>query len=292
MKKWLLFRLVVVVAVGASAQDISGNWVSATTRTSTLKNRTVDRAYEITINKKMKSLEGKIKSFFSWKSTYMGFNLFGKVDMARQVLTLHTENLSSSVTGDRANMKDGNQYKWNYTFDSTKEYLTLVLNETDPHIILDSNIVFSRPRTNNAYVAVQPVPVGVKQEDSLTTTATITQTVTERTNKLFKEIIADADSVKIDLYDVGEIDGDSVALFLNGKLIAEHQLLKASATTFRIVLDRSLPENRLVLFAENLGKVPPNTAYMVITINKKEYTLNMQSDEKTNGEIVFRFVVK
>jgi len=66
-------------------------------------------------------------------------------------------------------------------------------------------------------------------------------------------------------------------------------MLKASATTFMITLDKNLPENKLVLFAENLGRVPPNTAYMVITINKKEYTLNMQSDEKTNGEILFRF---
>ena len=289
MKRLLLFGLIVMMAFNVSAQNISGSWVSEPTKTNTLKNRTVNRSYEITINNKMKSLDGRTKTSFSWKNTFMGFKLFGKVDTLAHILTLHTENLRSSIDGSDQNMKDGNQYKWRYTFDSTKEYLTLMLDEENPHIMLDSNIVFSRPRTKDNHTAtIQSMPVE-EIKDSLVAEP---HAVTTRINKLFKEIDADTNLVKIDLYDVGEIDGDSVSLFLNGKLIAEHQLLKASATTFMVVLDKNLSENRLVLFAENLGKVPPNTAYMVITINKKEYTLNMQSDEKTNGEIVFRFTVK
>ncbi len=289
MKELLLLTVFLALAPSIFSQDISGNWVSEKEKANTLKNRTVSRFYEIAINKKMKLLEGKTKITVSWKDSYLSLNLLGMVDTQAHTLTLHTENFRSSADGSETNMKDGNLYKWTYTSDSTKEYLTLVLDEESPHIMLDSNIVFSRMKTNNKTDVLEYTPAMVPVKDTL---IPIVHPVSARTNRLFKEIVTDTDLVKVDLYDVGEIDGDSVSLFLNGKLIASHQMLKASATSFTITLDKGLSENKLVLFAENLGSVPPNTAYMVITINKKEYTLNMQSDEQTNGEIVFRFAAK
>ena len=233
----------------------------------------------------MKSLQGESKIYFKSKEGFLKTHLFGTVDTLAHGMVLHTENMRSSIDGTQEHMKDNNKYNWTYSADSIKEYLMLVRDEEFPHILLDSNIVFSRVKTKVEVPPVQPVAIAAKKGD----TTTKIHPVVERKNRLFKEILTDTNLVKIDLYDVGEIDGDSVSLFLNDKLIASHQMLKASATTFMITLDKNLPENKLVLFAENLGRVPPNTAYMVITINKKEYTLNMQSDEKTNGEILFRF---
>lgn len=285
MKKLLL--LIVVFSLSKSfAQDISGNWVSNAEKTKTLKNQTVNRIYEITINSNMDALEGKTKTSFSWKTNALGFNLFGMVDASNHLLSLRVK--ESKVSGIKAdNLKDGNAYRWTYTVDSLNEYLILVLNEEDPHIMLDSNIVFTRPIKNKSLLPIATSASVVKPTtDSVKINS---HPVTTRTNKLYKEIIADADIVKIELYDVGEIDGDSVSLFLNQQLIAQHQMLQATAITFTLKLDTGLVQNSLVLFAENLGRVPPNTAFMVITINKKEYRLNMQSDEKINGEIVFKF---
>jgi hypothetical protein len=95
------------------------------------------------------------------------------------------------------------------------------------------------------------------------------------------------DSVKVDLYDNGEIDGDSVSLYLNGELLLGHLKLTASPKTLLLPIDKSLPVNKLVLFAENLGRLPPNTALMEVTINGKIYNLFMSTDYKRNAMVEF-----
>jgi len=46
--------------------------------------------------------------------------------------------------------------------------------------------------------------------------------------------------------------------------------------------------NELVMYAENLGSIPPNTAMMVIYDGQNRYELNIKSTEKTNGSISFK----
>jgi hypothetical protein len=95
------------------------------------------------------------------------------------------------------------------------------------------------------------------------------------------------DSVRVDLYDNGEIDGDSVSLYLNNDLILTHLKLEAQPKTIWITIDRSLPVNKLVLFAENLGRLPPNTALMEITIKGKLYNVFLSTDYKHNAMVAF-----
>jgi hypothetical protein len=95
------------------------------------------------------------------------------------------------------------------------------------------------------------------------------------------------DSIKIDLYDNGEIDGDSVSLYLNNELLIGHLKLTASPKTLLLPIDKSLPVNKLILFAENLGRLPPNTALMQVTINGKLYNLFMSTDYKRNAMVEF-----
>lgn len=95
------------------------------------------------------------------------------------------------------------------------------------------------------------------------------------------------DSVKIELYDNGEIDGDSVSLFLNDELILSHLMLLAQPKTVWLHLDKSLPVNKLVLFAENLGTLPPNTALMLVTVKGKRYSIFLSTDYKKNAMVEF-----
>jgi hypothetical protein len=95
------------------------------------------------------------------------------------------------------------------------------------------------------------------------------------------------DSVRVDLYDNGEIDGDSVSLYLNNDLILTHLELQAQPKTLWIQIDRSLPVNKLVLFAENLGRLPPNTALMEVTIKGKLYNVFLSTDYKRNAMVAF-----
>jgi hypothetical protein len=51
--------------------------------------------------------------------------------------------------------------------------------------------------------------------------------------KIFtSEIPITGDSISLNFYDHAEIDGDSIALFLNGKMLYQHILLKAEPFQF------------------------------------------------------------
>ncbi|NJO26079.1 MAG: deoxyhypusine synthase family protein [Bacteroidia bacterium] len=99
----------------------------------------------------------------------------------------------------------------------------------------------------------------------------------ERENELANEIIVDADTVQVDFYDNGEIDGDSISVFLNEQLIAFSQKLSTKAIHFDIPLDMSREYNEIIMFADNLGAIPPNTALMVVNDGKRKYEVRSEN---------------
>ena len=111
----------------------------------------------------------------------------------------------------------------------------------------------------------------------------------KRKNELVQEITVDTDSLSVTLYDNGDIDGDSITLIYNDKILTTHQRLTDKPLTFVIKITRGAgSRNELVMYAENLGSIPPNTALMVIYDGKKRYELNIKSTEKTNGAVSFK----
>ena len=101
-------------------------------------------------------------------------------------------------------------------------------------------------------------------------------------------ISVDHDSISIDLYDNGEIDGDSVTLIYNDQILTTHQLLTDKAKRFIIKVAPGNIKNELVMYAENLGSIPPNTALMVIYDGDKRYEVNVRSTKSTNGAVRFK----
>lgn len=98
-----------------------------------------------------------------------------------------------------------------------------------------------------------------------------------------------SDSLIISLYDNGEIDGDTVSVFMNGETILSKQGLKSSAIKKTIYLAGGHnDEFTLVMFAESLGKYPPNTGLLVIRDGDDVYNLRFSSDFQKNAGIVFR----
>ncbi|HET7002360.1 MAG TPA: hypothetical protein VFI33_13655 [Puia sp.] len=100
-----------------------------------------------------------------------------------------------------------------------------------------------------------------------------------------KQIEVSSDSVRLSFYDNAEVDGDSISVFLNGKLVVAHQGLTERAFNVYIQLDSSLAVNEVSMFAENLGKYPPNTALMVISDGDKRYETFLSSDFQGNATI-------
>jgi len=101
-----------------------------------------------------------------------------------------------------------------------------------------------------------------------------------------KVIQVKSDKVKIELYDDGEIDKDIVSVSFNGSMVVESRTLAEKAYTFNVDLVPN-KTNELVLYAENLGDIPPNTALMVITDGVNRYEVRLSADLKNNASIKF-----
>ncbi len=113
----------------------------------------------------------------------------------------------------------------------------------------------------------------------------VTNEYKERENVIAKEIEVDADSLLIDFYDNGEIDGDSISIFFNDKLLASSQRLSAKAIHLKIGLDLTKEYNEISMFADNLGSIPPNTALMLISDGKKRYEVRLSSSMEKNAAV-------
>ena len=110
----------------------------------------------------------------------------------------------------------------------------------------------------------------------------------KRNNELVKEITVDHDTISVTLYDNGIIDGDSITLIYNDKILTTHQLLTEKPLTFFIKIAPGNSRNELVMYAENLGSIPPNTALMIIYDGTKRYELNINSTKNSNGSVSFK----
>jgi len=120
----------------------------------------------------------------------------------------------------------------------------------------------------------------------------ITPDFGKRNFNILKTIEINSETVKVDLYDNGEIDGDSVSLFYNGKLLASKKRLSDRSLTFNLSVDKTTDINELVMYAENLGSIPPNTALMVVTDGTRRYEVRITSDLQKSGVIRFVHVAK
>ncbi len=105
----------------------------------------------------------------------------------------------------------------------------------------------------------------------------------KRVKVLQNVIPVKGDSIELRFYDNAEIDGDSIAVFLNGHLLQEHILLAEQAYIMRIAVADLQSDNELVMVAENLGSIPPNTSLMVAIVEDKHYEAHLQSTEGSSA---------
>lgn len=117
------------------------------------------------------------------------------------------------------------------------------------------------------------------------------QTVAEfgkRENIVARELEVVNSTLRVELYDNGEIDYDSVSVFLNKKLILPKTKLDHRAIRLIIRLDPALEVNELSMFAENLGRIPPNTAAMIVNDGTTRYEIQLTSDLNKNATLRLR----
>jgi hypothetical protein len=110
----------------------------------------------------------------------------------------------------------------------------------------------------------------------------------KRASQIIKTISIENSIFTVDLYDNGEVDGDSVSLFYNSKLLLSHKRLTEKPIRMTLEVNPENETSDLTMYAENLGSIPPNSALMVVTYGDKRFEVNITSSEQTNGTVRFK----
>ncbi|HYF33240.1 MAG TPA: hypothetical protein VD993_19075 [Chitinophagaceae bacterium] len=110
--------------------------------------------------------------------------------------------------------------------------------------------------------------------------------LTNRINALAKRIETTAGEIRVELYDNGQIDGDTVSIYHNNTLIKSKARLSDKPISFTIAVNAAEPYHELIMVANNLGSIPPNTSVMIITAGNTRHEVFISSTEQKNAKVV------
>lgn len=115
--------------------------------------------------------------------------------------------------------------------------------------------------------------------------ASIPENFQHRKNKLVKTIITHTPEVDISFYDNGEVDDDSITVYHNLNPVVAHGRLSRQPIEYGFDASENNRLQSFIIVADNLGKIPPNSALMVVYTNNERYEVFIESDLKNNGEV-------
>lgn len=153
------------------------------------------------------------------------------------------------------------------------------------NVIEKKDQVFIPPLKKPAVPIVKKEPV--KTIPVIEKAISIEEKFIARKKVIFQEIPVAGDSIELRFYDNAQVDGDSISLFLNERLIFEHIRLTEKAFTIKLAVAELKESNDLIMVAENLGSIPPNTSYMLTIVDGTRYEARLESTEQSSAGIRF-----
>ena len=112
---------------------------------------------------------------------------------------------------------------------------------------------------------------------------------TDRKIEKIRDISFSSDSLLLSFYDNGTIDGDTISMVLNGMIIAEK--IKLTTNAFRMTIPTKINPNdslMLVMHAESLGLIPPNTGLLIIQDGTTRHEIRFEGDLQRSSAIVLK----
>lgn len=288
MKRILLF-LFVLQAFASSAQNAEGLWMGRFTTTSILQ-QGISYKYELLLFQNGNSLTGYSYSTTGLKDFYAVCEITGSVYEGYMVInekkTLYQNPpepagvLQSHILWFGADNKEATG-EWKQLNKRTIQLLpeagkTFLKKEDDPS---ESGLIKILEQKNT-----------VKVDDGKTEAQLNGDSVklASRPRNILQTIILDTDSVTIELYDDGLLDGDSVSVFINNSILLNKIGLTDKALKQTIQLPVSTEGIVLTMFAENEGSIPPNTGLLIIRSGEAKHEIRFSSDTKKSAAVELR----
>ena len=157
---------------------------------------------------------------------------------------------------------------------------TPVIQKPAPTLSKPATTAVVTPSTSVVARAPKPIPVIAEGSAS---------ELSKRSIETIQTVYFKTDSLTLTLYDNGEVDGDTVSVVVNGKVIMGKKGLSTKAITETIYLTSEMGDSlQMIMYAENLGAIAPNTGLLIIQDGKDRYEIRFSGDLSKNAAIIFK----
>ena len=282
MIKYALIALIIFILTSThvSAQSVKGNWYG--TGAVDLPVGTNTYLSELVLNEKNKALSGVFNYYF--RDSLFSNKIEGTYYDAARRLSLNKQNIifyksTSTKTGVDCPMYG----EFTLRVSRTESILKGVLFSDNDHQFTCPTINFNLVKSTDTVSLKRNVTVAttidtIKKIQPPVKIDVLQETFITRPKKYVLELDINNPTIKIELYDNGQIDYDSVTIYLNSKLVVPTTMLTHKAITITLALDETLAFNELSMFANNVGLIPPNTAAMILYDGTTRHEIMMSSD--------------
>ncbi len=121
---------------------------------------------------------------------------------------------------------------------------------------------------------------------------TVPAAIVQRTTNLVTTYEVSSPHIAVQLFDDGQIDGDAVSVYYNGKMIINNQTLTHKAITFTLEATATNRHHEFILISESEGFLSPNTALMRIKAGTQQFELTVNSSSASNAKIAIDYTGK
>jgi hypothetical protein len=166
----------------------------------------------------------------------------------------------------------------------TEPAIVAAVTKQDPQPVVKKEVdVANAPKKTNAIINENTATI----IPAATTTAAAA--VTKRKMEVIRDVFFKADSLVLSLFDNGTVDGDTVSVVLNGEVIIAKKGLSENALKTTIHISPQMGDSlQLVMYAENLGAIPPNTGVLVIQDGTTRNEIRFAGDLQKSSAIILR----
>lgn len=110
-----------------------------------------------------------------------------------------------------------------------------------------------------------------------------------RSLKEGKEIEVRNPEIIVKIIDYQILDGDTVTVYFNDLKIVDRQLISKEPIVLHLRVDQAHQPAKLLLHADNLGRIPPNTALMIVEDREGRQRIKLESDYQRSDVLFIRY---
>jgi hypothetical protein len=287
-KSIILFINIVFLSATGFSQNVNGKWYGVGNVYMNGENN--DYLSELLLQQNGTKVSGLYNYFF--KDQHISNQITGSYNAATRTLVIHLLPVLNYSAKNSNNADCAMVGAFTLKVSKIDATLSGAFTPTNQHRFSCPDILvkFTKSNAEGIMGKIEKKPLILEEDpEPVLVKNVIKEPVVDLNKRRFnvKEIEVFSDSISVSLYDNSEIDYDTVSMFYNKKLIASKKMLSDKPIKFRLAVD-SLEE--ISMFAENLGKLPPNTALLLVYDGEIRHEIHITSDYVVNGTVRFRRV--